>query len=259
MTTDKLSSTVLITGAAGRIGSATAYDLLASGSTVILSDIDEVRLLRLSQKLSCEFESERIIPISADLTTSSGVSSLLSNSLCKIPFINGAVHCAYPTTQSWGCTFEELDLTSLNLNLSMQLGGALLFSQAILNHFVEFHGGTLIHVSSIQGIMAPKFEHYSGTSMTSPVEYTSIKHGVIGATKWLAKYFSNKNIRVNCVSPGGILDKQDPAFLQRYRTSCCNIGMLQPHHISSVIAFLLSDAAAAITGQNVVVDDGWSL
>jgi NAD(P)-dependent dehydrogenase (short-subunit alcohol dehydrogenase family) len=117
----------------------------------------------------------------------------------------------------------------------------------------------LIHISSIQGIRAPKFEHYEGTSMTSPVEYAAIKAGVIAITGWLAKFHRNQGIRVNCISPGGILDSQPEIFVDRYRASCTNIGMLSAKHIGAAVHFLLSPAAKAINGQNLVVDDGWSL
>ena len=116
-----------------------------------------------------------------------------------------------------------------------------------------------MHISSIQGICAPKFEHYKGTAMTSPIEYAAIKAGVIAITRWLAKYHSCQGIRVNCVSPGGILGAQPADFLLRYRDSCTNIGMLSPEQVASAILFILSPAAGAVNGQNIVVDDGWSL
>ena len=95
--------------------------------------------------------------------------------------------------------------------------------------------------------------------MTSPIEYTAIKAGIIAITRWLAKYHSSQNIRVNCVSPGGILDQQPSEFLQRYRKSCTNIGMLSAELVAPAVVFLLSPAADAINGQNLIVDDGWSL
>ena len=95
--------------------------------------------------------------------------------------------------------------------------------------------------------------------MNSPVEYSAIKSGVISITKYLAKYYAGQNIRVNCVSPGGILDGQPNLFLERYRSSCNNKGMLESNDIVGAIVFLLSDASMFITGQNIVVDDGWSL
>ena len=116
-----------------------------------------------------------------------------------------------------------------------------------------------MHISSIQGIAAPKFEHYQGTEMHSPIEYSAIKAGVISITQWLAKYFANQNIRVNCISPGGILGGQPELFLDAYRASCTNIGMLEAGQVSGLAAFLLSDASEAVNGQNFVVDDGRSL
>ena len=134
-----------------------------------------------------------------------------------------------------------------------------MFSQKILRHFNNNGGGSLVHLSSIQGIRAPKFDHYEGTQMTSPIEYAAIKAGIISITSWLARFCSNKNIRVNCVSPGGVLDNQPDSFLEKYRSSCCNIGMLSPEHVASGVAYLLSSDAFAINGQNLIVDDGWSL
>jgi len=95
--------------------------------------------------------------------------------------------------------------------------------------------------------------------MSSPIEYAAIKAGIISITRWLAKYYSSQNIRVNCVSPGGILDDQPVQFVENYRKSCTNIGMLSGEQVSSVVAFLLSAESQAINGQNLIVDDGWSI
>ena len=95
--------------------------------------------------------------------------------------------------------------------------------------------------------------------MSSPIEYSAIKSGIISITKWLAKYHKNKNIRVNCVSPGGIKDNQIEKFQKKYREDCTNIGMISPRDISSAILFLLSPSAKAINGHNFIVDDGWTL
>ena len=129
----------------------------------------------------------------------------------------------------------------------------------MMKHFV-FHGyGNFIHISSITGVVAPKFENYEGTSMTSPIEYSAAKLGIISMTGWLAKYCKNKNIRVNCVSHGGIMDQQPQSFLEKYRDSCTSKGMLDPTDVARTVLFLLSDQSKYINGQNIVIDDGWSL
>ena len=108
-------------------------------------------------------------------------------------------------------------------------------------------------------LQPPKFDHYQGTSLTSPIEYSAIKSGIISITRWLAKYYKNQNIRVNCISPGGILDHQPISFLEKYRNSCTNIGMLNAKDLVSTISLLLSSQSRAINGQNIIIDDGWSL
>ena len=147
----------------------------------------------------------------------------------------------------------------MSQDLSGHLGGAILFSQRMLRHFKQQGHGNLIHVSSIQGLVAPKFEHYAGTGMVSPIEYSAIKAGIIAATRYLAKYYKGNNIRVNCISPGGILDNQPESFLELYRKACNDKGMLDAQDLVGSLIFLLSDHSRYITGQNLIIDDGWSL
>jgi len=249
---------LVITGAAGRIGSATARAALAEGAKVVLADISEDSLNVLVRSLP-DFFKDRVHPIPCDVTKEAGIMALIEQAVSAIGPLTSAVHSAYPTSAGWGTPFEELQASFLHKDLASQLGGAILFSKHMLRHFQANKGGDLVHISSIQGVCPPKFEHYEGTAITSPIEYTAIKAGIIAITRWLAKYHSNQNIRVNCVSPGGILDRQPSEFLQRYRKSCTNIGMLSAELVAPAVVFLLSPAANAINGQNLIVDDGWSL
>ena len=253
-----MKKTILITGAAGRIGSACARSALKSGYQVVLADISSERLRKLRNTLE-PFDSENIFVVTGDVSSAEGIDEMIHRALEKVPSISMAIHCAYPVSKGWGACFEDIKEEDLFSDLNMQLGGAILFSQRILRLFKESGGGNLIHISSIQGIRAPKFDHYEGTNMTSPAQYSAIKAGIISLTKWLARYYSDSNIRVNCVSPGGILDSQPKEFLDRYRKSCTNIGMLSAESIASAVLYLMSDEAASINGHNFVVDDGWSL
>ena len=95
--------------------------------------------------------------------------------------------------------------------------------------------------------------------MTMPVEYAAIKAGVEHLTRYFAQYFKGKGVRVNSLSPGGILAEQPDAFLGAYRSHCASKGMLAPEDLCGALIFLLSDAAQHIQGQNLIVDDGFSL
>tara|TARA_X000000368_G_scaffold390416_1_gene353605 strand:+ start:3741 stop:4340 length:600 start_codon:yes stop_codon:yes gene_type:complete len=194
-----------------------------------------------------------------DLVSPENIDSMIKKGVDKFGKIDAAIHCAYPTTGQWGSSFEDLQPEYLRDDLFNQLGGAILFSQRIIYYFRRQEYGNLLHISSIQGISTPKFGHYKNTSMVSPIEYSAIKAGVISITRYLAKYCKGEHIRVNCISPGGILDNQPESFVERYNASCQSKGMLNVEDLAGALLFLLSAQSEFITGQNIIVDDGWSL
>ena len=246
---------VAISGAAGRIGSVFAHAVVAQRGKVLLGDVAEEKGKALEQSLG----EDNALFICADLTEPPKIARFLEKGMAKFNKIDGAVHCAYPISSQWGTRFEDLQSGLLALDLQRQLGGAILFSQRVIRNFRKQGQGILIHISSIQGVSAPNFEHYAGTKMVSPIEYTAIKSGIIAITKYLAKYCKNENIRVNCISPGGILDKQPEDFLEKYRFSCLNKGMLDANDLAGTLIYLLSDHSKYVNGQNIIVDDGWVL
>jgi len=251
----KIKKTIIVTGGAGRIGSALAADLIKYGHKVLLGDINNSKLLKIKKKLN----SKNIETFQGDLTTKNNIDRFIKFGVKKFKNIHAAVHCSYPTSKKWGARLEDLEEIHLKNDLQNQLGGSIIFSQRIMKYFLKQKKGNLILISSIQGIQAPKFNHYKNLNMTSPIEYSAIKSGIISITKYLSKYYKNKNIRINCVSPGGIKDNQPKLFTKRYRQSCNSKGLLDGEDISKLILFLLSDKSKYITGQNLVIDDGWSL
>ena len=143
--------------------------------------------------------------------------------------------------------------------MSLNLGGMFLASQQAAVYFKNQGYGTIINIASVYGVIAPKFEIYDGTAMTMPAEYAAIKSAVIHLSKYIAKSLKGMHIRVNCISPGGILDHQADAFLKAYGDKCLNRGMLDASDINGTLVFLLSQASKDINGQNIIVDDGFTL
>ena len=119
--------------------------------------------------------------------------------------------------------------------------------------------GSNSNIASIYGSMAPRFEVYDGTSMTMPVEYAVIKSAIIQLTRYFAQYFKRKGIKCNSLSPGGIFDNQSPIFIEKYSKYCGLKGMLDTTDVIGALLFLLSDDSLYINGQNIIVDDGYSL
>lgn len=246
---------VIISGGAGRIGSAFSRAVVENGGKVLIGDINH----ELGYQLVSELGDENSMFIEGNMTEPNTVNHMIENGLTKFGNIDAAVHCAYPVSTQWGTRFEDLKSKGLEKDLFNQLGGAILFSQQMIRYFRKKGHGNLVHVSSIQGIAVPKFEHYENTDMVSPIEYSAIKAGIISITRYLAKYCKNQNIRVNCISPGGILDKQPDSFLKKYKASCQSKGMLNAEDVIGSLMFLLSNQSIYVNGQNIIVDDGWSL
>ena len=95
--------------------------------------------------------------------------------------------------------------------------------------------------------------------MTMPVEYAAIKSALLHLNKYIVAYVRDSRFRVNAVSPGGIFDHQPDAFLEAYKKETNGAGMLGVTEMLGSIVFLLSDASKYVTGQNIIVDDGFSL
>ena len=249
------SKVILVTGACGLLGKQIVREIVEQNGYVLATDTDTEKATNLFKAPP----SEQVQFVPMDITDADSIDRAIASGIKQFGSVNACVNSAYPRSKNWGTVLEYLTMEDIQEHLKLQLGGAILLSQRVMKHFISQAHGNFIQLSSIQGIAAPKFEHYEGTSMYSSVEYSVSKAGIISMTRWLAKYYKNKNIRVNCVSPGGILDQQPESFLEKYRNSCTSKGMLDSTDVSGTVLFLLSDQSKYINGQNIVIDDGWSL
>ena len=196
--------------------------------------------------------------VKCDVTNLDSVTNALDSIKLKYGKIDGLVNNAYPRTSDWGAKFEEIKLESWRKNVDMQMNSVFICSQAVLKIMKEQGNGTIVNMSSIYGSVGPDFTVYCGTSMTMPAAYSAIKGGIVNFTKYLASYYGPFGIRVNCVSPGGIFDNQQDAFVKQYEKKVPMRRMGLPKDISPAVGFLLSDEAEYITGQNLMVDGGWT-
>ena len=242
---------VLVTGCFGKIGYSVCKKLLENGYNVFGIDIKSGKLnLKALKIYGSNFKYYKFNLQYQNI-------SKLAN-IVKKNNINNFVHCSYPKLKIYN---EEINLNK-NLffeNIEKQLLIPLNLSLNLINIFKKNRIGKIVLLSSIQGISSPKFEHYIGTKMKSPLDYTIIKSSIISITKYLAKKYGKYNININCVSPGGILNNQNKKFLRKYKSSCLTKGMLLGSDISGSILFLLSEDSNYINGQNIIIDDGWSL
>jgi NAD(P)-dependent dehydrogenase (short-subunit alcohol dehydrogenase family) len=119
-------------------------------------------------------------------------------------------------------------------------------------------GGSIVNVGSIQGVVGPDFSLYEGLNWGSPPDYFFNKGGMIQLTRFAAAKLGPKGVRVNCISPGGFFNDQDPVFVKRYAARTFLGRLANEHDLQGVIVFLASDASAYITGTNIPVDGGYT-
>lgn len=247
---------ILVAGAGGLLGSRLVCGLLAQGANVIAADINIDRAKDLFIELGVGVNSPALQMLSLDITNADAVKKLFSTS----DNIDGAVNSTYPRNKTYGAHFFDVTLDSFNENVSLHLGSSFLFSQQCAAYFVRNRKPfSLVNVSSIYGVVPPDFSIYKDTTMTMAVEYAAIKSALLHLNKYVASYIDDSRFRVNCVSPGGIFDHQPEVFLKAYKEKTLGTGMLDVDSIVGSVLFLLSDQSRYVVGQNIVVDDGFTL
>jgi len=119
-------------------------------------------------------------------------------------------------------------------------------------------GGSIINFASIYGVMGADYRIYDGTDMDMEIDYAAVKGGIIALSRALATKYARHNVRVNCVSPGGIYDNQPESFVKAYCNRVPMGRIATPDDIVGAVVFLASDASKYITGQNIIIDGGLS-
>ena len=236
---------IIITGGNGLLGSAIIEKLIEDGAFVINLDINHKT-------------NESLSNIECDITNQESVDNSLNLIINKYEKIDGLVNNAYPRTQDWGNKFEDIKLDSWKKNIDWQLNSYFYMSQQVAMQMAKQKSGSIINIASIYGVVGPDFSVYDGTNMTMPAGYAAIKGGLINLTRYMASYFGPHNVRVNTVSPGGIFNNQNITFVQNYEKKVPMRRMGTPDDIAPSIEFLLSDESRYITGQNIIVDGGWT-
>jgi NAD(P)-dependent dehydrogenase (short-subunit alcohol dehydrogenase family) len=254
------NKTIIITGGAGLLGSAFSKACAESEANVIIVDIDENKGNDLVGTLKTETNNKNIVFQKCDITNVDDIESLIVTVLGKFDKIDALVNNAYPRNKNYGRKFEDIDYKDFCENVDMHLGGYFLMAQQVAKVMTRQNHGNIINMASIYGFAAPRFEIYEGTKMTMPAEYAAIKGAIINLTRYLASYLGRHNIRVNALSPGGIYDNQPETFVEAYsKKVVLGNRMANGDDLTNVLIFLLSDASKYITGQNHIVDGGWSL
>jgi len=152
---------------------------------------------------------------------------------------------------------DSLDIEEWNNNLKANITGTMLISKLIGSNMFIKEGGSIINIGSIYGVISPDHNIYGDSGINSPLVYGICKASLIQMTRYLATYWAPK-VRVNCISPGGLYSNQDEFFVTNYCKKTPLKRMANEKDLKGIIALLASDASSYITGQNFIVDGGWT-
>jgi len=255
---DLSEKVAVVAGGGGLLGSLLSRTLAEFNAEVIVADNDAMALERVNDSSAGEAASS-MTALQMDISDEKSVRQALDQIVRRFNKVDILVNSAYPRTSEWGAPFETVTVPSWLENVQIHLGGYFITSRCFSEQMIAQGSGNIINVASIYGIVAPDFQIYEGTNMTNPSEYAAIKAGIIGLTRYLASYFARHNIRVNCISPGGIFNDQPEAFVERYRERTPLGRMAKPDDFAGGLVYLASDASSYVTGHNLVIDGGWSI
>tara|TARA_B110000208_G_C11728465_1_gene415464 strand:- start:165 stop:902 length:738 start_codon:yes stop_codon:yes gene_type:complete len=236
---------IIVTGGSGLLGQEIVANLNNKGAIAINADIN----------VSTNLDNFKL---KFDITSEKSIIDGVKKVIVKFGKIDGLVNNAYPRTKDWGVKFEDISYISWKKNIDMQLNTVFLVIKHVIPELIKTQG-SIVNMASIYGLVGNDTTIYENTSVNSVAQYSAIKGGVINFTRYLASYYGKKNIRINCVSPGGIFDNQDETFVENYEKKVPIGRMGTPSDISPAVSFLISDEAKYITGQNLIVDGGFTI
>ena len=259
----------VITGGAGLLGAMHAEAVAGAGGAVALWDIDEngakakaLKIGKASGTLATGMRVDIVQPDSVRdglhqvLETFGRVDVLINNAA-----INPRVSRENP---AWS-RFENYSLDSWNREMEIGLMGAFLCSQSIGAHMAEKGRGVILNIASDLSVISPDQRLYRIDGLAEelqpvkPVSYSVVKHGIIGLTRYLATYWAAKGVRVNALSPGGVLNNQSEEFVTRLEKLIPLGRMANPDEYKAAVVFLCSEASSYMTGQNIIMDGGRSV
>jgi len=244
------SKVAVVTGGGGLLGREIIRGLAEFGALVYAADI--------GREKAADILNDKIKFLQLDITSEDSVTEATAEVVRQTGRLDILVNCAYPRTSDWGVKFEDIPFGSWKENVNNHLGGHFLICRAAAEQMKKQGSGSIVNLASIYGVTAPDFSVYEGTPMTMPAAYASIKSGIIALTKYIAAYYGKHNVRANAVSPGGIFDKQPESFVERYSQKTPLGRMGRPDEIVGAVMYLASDASTYVTGENIMVDGGWT-
>lgn len=236
----------IVTGSARGLGKAMVLEMVAQGAKVVVTDVDHESCISVKEEI--ERRGGEAIALKCDVTSREDVSAMVEETIRAFGKIDILINNAGITRDSGFVKMTDEHWDSV---MNVDLKSMFICTQEVVKHMVAQKSGRIINISSIAGVMG----NFGQTN------YSAAKAGAIGMTKTLSKELGRKGITVNAISPGFMLTEmaaQIPENVQQQMIA--QIPMARggkPEEVAKTAAFLASEDASYITGQNINVNGGW--
>ena len=248
---------IVVTGGYGHLGSAICTSLLENGATVYVAARNKDKFKSVFKE-ELKTSGERLHFLKCDINFTESITSAFRELMNLEGRLDGIINNAFG---SRGQSPYKMSREDFNYTLDGSLASVFDVIKLAIPFLGE--GACIVNVSSMYGIVAPDFKVYQeNPEYLNPPHYGAAKAGVIQLSKYYSSLLGDRGIRVNTVSPGPFPSNQvqkDELFITQLkkRTVLGRIGL--PEELAGIFTFLMSDAAKFITGQNFVVDGGWTV
>ncbi|MCX8069577.1 MAG: SDR family oxidoreductase [Thermodesulfovibrionales bacterium] len=254
----------VVTGAGGLLGREHVKCLSEAGAKIVACDINKEQADKSVFQISTPSLSFQM-----DVTSRESIKKVTEEIIhifdrIDILVNNAAIDDKFesPNIALNQSAFENYPLELWQKSIEVNLTGTFLCSQIIGSEMAKRGSGSIINIASTYGIVAPDQSIYKNSQgeqiFYKTPAYPTTKGGVISFTRYLASYWGSKGVRVNCLSPGGVENGQDPYFVHTYSSRTMLKRMAQPSDYRGALIFLASDASSYMTGTNLIVDGGWT-
>lgn len=251
---------VLVTGAGGHIGSAISDGLAELGAELILLDRNIETVEAAADAIAFKHNA-RVSRIHADLERleERDIPREVSGIARKLDvLINCAAFVGTDRLEGWNEPFTGQSPETWRRALEVNLTAPFILTQSLLPLLSRSESASIVNFSSIYGMCAPDYSIYEGLGMNNAAAYAVSKAGLLQLTRWLATTLA-PGIRVNAITPGGVRRGQPESFIERYEAKTPLRRMAAEEDMVGAAVFLASDLSRYVTGQNIVVDGGWSV
>lgn len=266
---DLTGRVAVVTGGVGLLGAEFCKTLAEAGAAVAVVDLNGAAAEKVAAGLVAD--GYRTIAAPTDITKPESVNAMVEMVVKEFGRLDILVNSAAldpkfdPDAAAKGIApgaFEDYPLEQWNAALNVNLTGMFLVTQACVKQMnVQGQKGSIINICSTYGLNGPDQRIYikDGVRVAfKPVYYTVTKGGVLGFTKYLAAYYAETEIRVNALTPGGVFNNHEEYFVKNYSAKTILGRMARKDEMNGALLFLASDASSYMTGNNVVVDGGWT-